>query len=98
MFIYAEGYLILKIIQKIKRIPTSIAIFLVFFYQRAISPLLPSCCRFVPTCSQYSIEAFKKYGFLKGVQLTAKRLIKCRPGGPHGYDPLPDLPNTDKIN
>ncbi|MCI7504874.1 MAG: membrane protein insertion efficiency factor YidD [Coriobacteriaceae bacterium] len=55
----------------------------------AISPLFPACCRFTPTCSQYALIAFRKYGFLKGFVLTAKRILRCRPGGPHGYDPVP---------
>lgn len=65
------------------------AIGLIMFYRAAISPLFPSCCRFVPTCSEYGLIAFKRYGFLKGLKLTAKRLMKCHPGGPHGYDPVP---------
>lgn len=65
------------------------AIFLITFYRAAISPILPASCRFVPTCSEYGIAAFQKYGFLKGFRLTAKRILRCRPGGPHGYDPVP---------
>ncbi len=45
-------------------------------------------CRFYPTCSQYSIEAFKKYGFVKGMYLTIRRILKCHPFHPGGYDPL----------
>lgn len=73
----------------IKAIPSSIAIGLVMLYRGIISPLLPSCCRFVPTCSEYSLTAFRRFGFIQGLKLTAKRLIKCHPGGPHGYDPVP---------
>jgi uncharacterized protein len=73
----------------IKNIPCSIVIFLIHFYRYAISPQFPGCCRFRPTCSEYAIEALKKYGFFKGVILTIKRLIRCRPGGGHGYDPVP---------
>ena len=72
-----------------KGIACSIAIALIKFYQFAISPFLAGCCRFEPTCSQYGLQAFQKYGFAKGFKLTAKRLMKCRPGGPHGYDPVP---------
>ncbi|MDO4432963.1 MAG: membrane protein insertion efficiency factor YidD [Alysiella sp.] len=59
------------------------------FYQLAISPLIPPRCRYVPTCSQYAIEAVQKYGACKGVGLTAKRLCRCHPWGGSGYDPVP---------
>lgn len=65
-----------------------VCIFLVRFYQKYISPLKGPTCRFYPTCSQYSIEAFKKYGFLKGLWLTIRRISKCHPFHPGGYDPL----------
>jgi len=70
-------------------LPCKIAILLVRFYQLAISPHLAGCCRFVPSCSAYSLQAFRKYGFVKGLKLTVKRLARCRPGGPYGYDPVP---------
>ncbi len=72
-----------------KSIPVRIAVALVRFYQMALSPLFPGCCRFEPTCSQYAIIAFKRYGFCKGFVLAVKRILKCHPGGPHGYDPVP---------
>ncbi|MEC4175177.1 membrane protein insertion efficiency factor YidD [Adlercreutzia sp. R7] len=72
-----------------KRLPALLAIGLIMFYRAAISPLFPPSCRFVPTCSEYGLTAFKRYGFCKGFVLTAKRILKCRPGGPHGYDPVP---------
>lgn len=58
-------------------------------YQYLISPLLGPKCRFTPTCSQYGIEALKKYGLFKGSWLTLKRIARCHPWGGHGYDPLP---------
>nr|WP_304083312.1 membrane protein insertion efficiency factor YidD [Peptostreptococcus stomatis] len=61
---------------------------MVRFYQVFISPLKGPTCRFYPTCSQYSIQAFKKYGFLKGLWLTLRRVSKCHPFHPGGYDPL----------
>ena len=73
----------------LKSIPKTVAIWLIRFYQIAISPILGPSCRFQPTCSQYALIAFKRYGFKKGFVPTAKRLAKCRPGGPHGYDPVP---------
>ena len=58
-------------------------------YQYLLSPLLPDSCRFVPTCSQYGVEALKKYGPAKGFWLTAKRIFRCHPWGGSGYDPVP---------
>lgn len=62
---------------------------LIKLYQLIISPWLGPSCRFTPTCSQYGLEAFKKYGIFKGFWLTAKRISRCHPWGGHGYDPLP---------
>lgn len=62
---------------------------LVRFYQLCISPLTPPSCRFVPTCSQYALEALRKYGPLKGGWLTLRRLARCHPWGGSGYDPVP---------
>ena len=59
-------------------------------YQNLISPLLGTNCRFQPTCSTYTIEAIKKFGALQGIILGSKRIIKCRPGGECGYDPVPE--------
>ena len=62
---------------------------LIRFYQICISPLKPSCCRFTPTCSQYALEAFRKYGPFKGFWLSLKRILRCHPWGGSGYDPVP---------
>ncbi len=59
-----------------------------WIYQKLISPLKPRTCRFYPTCSEYSILAIKKYGVIKGIWLTVKRLLKCHPFHPGGYDPI----------
>lgn len=59
------------------------------FYQLALSPLLPSACRFNPTCSQYSIDALRKHGPFKGLWLSIKRIGRCHPWGGSGYDPVP---------
>jgi len=64
-------------------------ILLIKLYQWVLSPLLGPKCRYTPTCSQYAIEAFKKYGIFKGGWLAIKRISKCHPWGGHGYDPLP---------
>lgn len=65
-----------------------IVIGLVRGYQRFISPLFPPTCRFYPTCSTYFIQAVEKYGVIKGGFLGIKRILKCHPFHPGGYDPL----------
>ncbi len=62
---------------------------LIWFYQKAISPWLPSSCRYTPTCSQYAKEALLKHGVIKGSRLSAKRILSCNPWGGHGHDPVP---------
>ena len=64
-------------------------ILLIKIYQWVISPLLGPKCRYTPTCSHYAVEAFKKYGLIKGFWLTVKRISRCHPWGGHGYDPVP---------
>ena len=76
----------MKTIFKIFALPF---IALIKLYQLIISPWLGPSCRFTPTCSQYGVEAFKKYGVFKGFWLTAKRIARCHPWGGHGYDPVP---------
>ncbi|MBR4309978.1 MAG: membrane protein insertion efficiency factor YidD [Akkermansia sp.] len=64
-------------------------LFLIRFYRRRISPLKQPCCRFIPTCSQYALEAIEKYGALKGSWLALRRLLRCHPLCKGGYDPVP---------
>lgn len=59
------------------------------FYQYAISPMTPPSCRYVPSCSQYAVEAVRRYGAYKGGYLAAKRLARCHPWGGSGHDPVP---------
>ena len=59
------------------------------FYQREISPLSPPRCRYIPTCSQYALEAVEKYGAIKGTFLATKRILQCNPFHQGGYDPVP---------
>jgi uncharacterized protein len=59
------------------------------FYKRFLSPLLPSACRFEPTCSVYTYQAIEKYGVIKGSWMGAKRIARCHPFNPGGYDPVP---------
>ena len=67
-----------------------LAIWLIKFYQKGISPKKPPCCRFTPTCSQYALEAIERFGFFKGGYLSLKRLLKCHPFHAGGYDPVPE--------
>jgi uncharacterized protein len=77
----------MKLLNSILIFPFIVAIKI---YQVVISPWLgKSKCRYSPTCSHYSIEAFKKYGPIKGFWLTTKRIASCNPWGGHGYDPVP---------
>ncbi len=64
-------------------------IFLIKFYQKIISPILPAMCRYTPTCSHYSVEALQTHGLFKGGWLAAKRIASCNPWGGFGYDPVP---------
>ncbi|WP_306215331.1 membrane protein insertion efficiency factor YidD [Actinoplanes sp. RD1] len=59
-------------------------------YRRWISPALPARCRFYPSCSAYAVEALAKHGALHGTGLTVRRLLRCHPFHPGGYDPVPD--------
>jgi putative membrane protein insertion efficiency factor len=63
---------------------------LVRFYQVFLSPFLGGVCRFYPSCSQYAYEAIERHGARRGAVLAAKRLLRCRPFGPGGFDPVPD--------
>ncbi|MEN8125521.1 MAG: membrane protein insertion efficiency factor YidD [Bacteroidota bacterium] len=65
-------------------------IVIVRFYQIAISPYLPSSCRYTPTCSHYTAEALQKHGLFKGGWLSIKRISSCHPWGGSGYDPVPE--------
>jgi putative membrane protein insertion efficiency factor len=66
-----------------------LAITLIRGYQYLISPFIPPACRFTPTCSHYALEVLAKYGVVKGGWLSIKRLLRCNPWNPGGYDPAP---------
>lgn len=68
----------------------SLFIGIIRFYQRWISPMTPPSCRFYPTCSHYGIEAFRQHGAIKGLWLTAIRILKCHPFHPGGVDLVPE--------
>ena len=66
----------------------TIAIFLLRAYKYALSPLLPPSCRFTPTCSEYAAEAIERHGFLQGSWMGLRRILRCHPFSPGGYDPV----------
>jgi putative membrane protein insertion efficiency factor len=66
----------------------NLAIALVKLYQMVVSPILPVTCRFTPTCSEYAVRAFEKYGFLRGGWRALARVLRCNPFNRGGYDPL----------
>jgi len=73
----------------LKTLLRKIAIFPVLIYQYTISPLLPTSCRYTPSCSQYMKEAILKHGVFKGGWMGLKRIAACNPWGGHGHDPVP---------
>ncbi len=73
----------------------TVALFAIKNYQKYISPFLPNSCRFHPSCSSYCIETVEKYGFLKGLWLFLKRIAKCHPLHPGGYDPVASNESED---
>jgi len=70
------------------RITTLPFIYLIKFYQVAISPIFGAMCRFEPSCSQYAIDALGKHGVLRGMYLAVRRIARCHPLNPGGYDPV----------
>lgn len=74
-----------KIVNDISR---SVLIILIRLYQYVISPILPNSCRYLPSCSEYAVEAMRRHGCVKGVVLTAYRISRCHPWGGHGFDPV----------
>ncbi len=66
-----------------------LAIVPIRFYQKFISPALPSSCRFQPSCSQYSLEAIERFGLLRGTGMAIRRILRCQPFNPGGFDPVP---------
>ena len=72
------------------KVVSSVMVFAIRAYQVVLSPLFTGCCRFRPTCSNYAIEAIRTHGAARGFMLTCARLMRCRPFGPHGYDPVPE--------
>jgi putative membrane protein insertion efficiency factor len=68
---------------------TRVLLGLIRGYKRFISPLLPRACRFYPSCSTYAAEAIERHGTVRGIMLAARRIARCHPFHPGGYDPVP---------
>ena len=74
---------------KLRTWPKRALLWLIRFYRTSISPMHQPCCRFIPTCSQYALEAVEKYGAIKGGYLALRRILRCHPLHRGGYDPVP---------
>jgi len=81
-----------KALKKLRNGLLWIVILPIRIYQYTISPILPTSCRHVPSCSQYSIEALKTHGIIRGTYLAVHRILRCHPWGTHGHDPVPPKP------
>ena len=73
----------------LRKIVLAFMLKLIRFYQYAISPMFPPCCRYVPSCSAYAYEAVQKYGIFRGIFMALRRILRCHPFHPGGYDPVP---------
>lgn len=69
---------------------SKLIITLIVFYQKYISPLKPATCRFYPSCSEYAVQAIRRFGFLQGCFLALNRILRCHPFSAGGYDSVPD--------
>jgi putative membrane protein insertion efficiency factor len=78
-----------RLSQELMPILTRLGLLLIRAYQLLAAPLIPSCCRFHPSCSHYAAEALTRHGFFKGSYLTLRRLGRCHPFNPGGWDPVP---------
>tara|TARA_B100001250_G_scaffold412824_1_gene445093 strand:- start:127 stop:381 length:255 start_codon:yes stop_codon:yes gene_type:complete len=76
--------------ETIIKIITKALVGLIRIYRTFVSPVMGPRCRHIPSCSEYALDAIKKRGIISGALLTSKRILRCRPGGTSGYDPVPD--------
>ena len=76
-----------KVARKVMSAPI---VFALILYKKVVSPAMPRCCRFEPTCAEYAIAAYRRYGFFRATSLTILRLLRCQPFCAGGYDPLPE--------
>jgi putative membrane protein insertion efficiency factor len=77
------------------QVPSRVLIVVIGFYRRFISPLLGPHCRFVPSCSEYAVMALERHGLMRGSYLAARRLLRCHPFHPGGFDPVPTTGKGD---
>jgi putative membrane protein insertion efficiency factor len=77
-----------KLLRKMPNIPKLVVLQLLRAYKWAISPMFPPACRYVPTCSEYAMEAIERYGILRGGSIALTRLLRCHPFAHGGYDPV----------
>ncbi len=82
------------VVRGVSRVLVGALVAVVRAYQLGIRPLFGPCCRFVPTCSEYTIEALETHGVLRGLCLSAWRILRCNPYGGYGYDPVPPRSRT----
>ena len=75
---------------RLVELPRTVLVTLVRAYQRLLSPVLPPACRFTPSCSAYAVTALERYGAARGTWMALRRLARCHPWNPGGYDPVPD--------
>jgi putative membrane protein insertion efficiency factor len=78
----------------IRRLAKGGLIIVIHLYQHTLSVLLGPSCRFTPSCSSYALLSIQRFGIVDGVWLTLKRLVKCHPFHPGGYDPVPEIPTN----
>jgi uncharacterized protein len=86
---FSGYYYLCPVMNLLSRVLAFILSLPVLFYRYSISPLLRPACRHVPTCSQFMLDALRTHGPLKGLIMGTGRILRCRPGGTHGYDPVP---------
>lgn len=82
-------------LRTLRRLPTRAVIFVIELYRMYVSPMRLPTCRFMPTCSQYAVDALTEYGFFRGGWLAAVRLVKCAPWHQGGWDPIPERPHPE---
>lgn len=78
-----------RVLSVVSRAVSGLLILFVRAYQVVLSPHIGTCCRFEPSCSAYCIEALRTHGVVSGCWLALRRILRCRPFGPSGYDPVP---------
>jgi putative membrane protein insertion efficiency factor len=83
--------------QSLRKVATVSLQALIRTYQLVLSPVLPPSCRYLPSCSDYAVEAIGRHGALVGVGLAARRLARCHPWGGNGYDPVPEPRGFDRL-